>query len=215
MHPAVQRDRRSKGIKDIGPSLGMKKSSSLESLQTMVQEIVIQEDMKFGNVPPRSGPQTKVIRGRGCNESFRQAVDRSYEAPLSGLDSQMETRKYCTIIVFGINLNHYLFCYYKVAEEETESCISGAPSSGRNNMRMDLGDVEKPTKKKPGLFRGLGSMFRFGRHRKPTASMMKGQSGDWDGQDKGGHYGSNIDPVQVKHIPPVIHLIVPTIKCLK
>ncbi|XP_035709435.1 partitioning defective 3 homolog isoform X3 [Folsomia candida] len=177
MHPAVQRDRRSKGIKDIGPSLGMKKSSSLESLQTMVQEIVIQEDMKFGNVPPRSGPQTKVIRGRGCNESFRQAVDRSYEAPLSGLDSQMET----------------------LAEEETESCISGAPSSGRNNMRMDLGDVEKPTKKKPGLFRGLGSMFRFGRHRKPTASMMKGQSGDWDGQDKGGHYGSNIDPVQEQY----------------
>jgi len=80
--------------KDIGPTLGMKKSSSLESLQTMVQEIVVQEDMKSGYVPPRSGPQAvRVIRGRGCNESFRQAVDRSYEAPLDGLEHQMETRK--------------------------------------------------------------------------------------------------------------------------
>lgn len=37
----------------------------------------------------------RVIRGRGCNESFRAAVDRSYEAPLSDLRSriEMETRK--------------------------------------------------------------------------------------------------------------------------
>lgn len=25
----------------------------------------------------------RVVRGRGCNESFRAAVDRSYDAPLS------------------------------------------------------------------------------------------------------------------------------------
>ena len=30
---------------------------------------------------PRPG-NAKVVRGRGCNESFRAAVDRSYEAPL-------------------------------------------------------------------------------------------------------------------------------------
>lgn len=80
--------------KDIGPSLGMKKSSSLESLQTMVQEIQIQEDVKSGFVPGRAGPPSvRVVRGRGCNESFRQAVDRSYEAPLGELANQMETRK--------------------------------------------------------------------------------------------------------------------------
>jgi hypothetical protein len=95
-HPNAHRDRRTKSKKkDIGPSLGMKKSSSLESLQTMVQEIVIEEDMRSGYAPQRSGPQAvKVIRGRGCNESFRQAVDRSYEAPLSGLENQMETCKF-------------------------------------------------------------------------------------------------------------------------
>lgn len=78
--------------RDIGPSLGMKKSSSLESLQTMVQEIQIQEDVISGYGPARSA-QVRVVRGRGCNESFRQAVDRSYEAPLGELGAQMETCK--------------------------------------------------------------------------------------------------------------------------
>ena len=41
----------------------------------------------------------RVIRGRGCNESFRAAVDHSYEAPLSELHSRigMETRKFINI----------------------------------------------------------------------------------------------------------------------
>jgi hypothetical protein len=41
----------------------------------------------------------RVIRGRGCNESFRAAVDHSYEAPLSDLHSRigMETRKFINI----------------------------------------------------------------------------------------------------------------------
>lgn len=29
----------------------------------------------------RTQVPVKVIRGRGCNESFRAAVDRSYDAP--------------------------------------------------------------------------------------------------------------------------------------
>ena len=38
----------------------------------------------------------RVIRGRGCNESFRAAVDRSYDAPLSPeAQARMETRKNC------------------------------------------------------------------------------------------------------------------------
>ena len=60
----------------IGPTLGMKKSSSLESLQTMITEL------KMDNVRGASSrsKNSKVVRGRGCNESFRAAVDRSYEA---------------------------------------------------------------------------------------------------------------------------------------
>lgn len=206
LHPSTSHhDRRSRGNKkhdQIGPSLGMKKSSSLESLQTMVQEIVIQEDMKSGYVPSRSGPQTvKVVRGRGCNESFRQAVDRSYEAPLSGLENQMETCMWNSRSIICFTTIHDLYCfplYYPVvAEEETESGLSSPPASGRNRMELEAenDDKARSTKKKAGLFRGLGSMFRFGRHRKPHASGGKG--GDNEGQEKGGHYGSNIDPIQV------------------
>lgn len=61
----------------------------------MVQEIQIQEDVKSGFAPGRAGPPSvRVVRGRGCNESFRQAVDRSYEAPLGELANQMETCKF-------------------------------------------------------------------------------------------------------------------------
>ncbi|XP_053638965.1 partitioning defective 3 homolog isoform X27 [Cherax quadricarinatus] len=133
--------------------LGMKKSSSLESLQTMVQEMALEEEghrMGSGRVP----------RGRGCNESFRAAVDRSYDVPLNGLRSKMET----------------------LAEEESESSGSGF---GRGNSRQSSVNSaaedkhKKVGKKKPGLFKGLGSMFRFGKHRKSVDNTsglpMKGE----------------------------------------
>ncbi|KAK8742498.1 hypothetical protein OTU49_001918 [Cherax quadricarinatus] len=138
---------------DFGPGLGMKKSSSLESLQTMVQEMALEEEghrMGSGRVP----------RGRGCNESFRAAVDRSYDVPLNGLRSKMET----------------------LAEEESESSGSGF---GRGNSRQSSVNSaaedkhKKVGKKKPGLFKGLGSMFRFGKHRKSVDNTsglpMKGE----------------------------------------
>ena len=54
----------------VGPSLGLFKSSSLESLQTMVQE-----QQKQGLM----SPVVNNISSRGCNESFRAAVDKSFE----------------------------------------------------------------------------------------------------------------------------------------
>lgn len=56
----------------VGPSLGLFKSSSLESLQTMVQE-----QQKQGFIPP----VVNNISSRSCNESFRAAVDKSFEVP--------------------------------------------------------------------------------------------------------------------------------------
>lgn len=68
--------------KQLGPSLGMKKSSSLESLQTMVQEVQMTDGgTKRGNV--------RVVRGRGCDESFRAAVDK--DGPLSLHELRLET----------------------------------------------------------------------------------------------------------------------------
>ncbi|NXA41046.1 PAR3L protein, partial [Eudromia elegans] len=60
--------------KDFGPTLGLKKSSSLESLQTAVAEV-------RKNELPFHRPRPYVVRGRGCNESFRAAIDKSYDGP--------------------------------------------------------------------------------------------------------------------------------------
>lgn len=60
-------------VGDLGPSLGLKKSSSLESLQTMVQEIQMSEE-------PRGGPTTlRAPRGRGREESLRAAVSSDHD----------------------------------------------------------------------------------------------------------------------------------------
>lgn len=61
--------------RDVGPSLGLKKSSSLESLQTAVAEATLNGDVPFHR------PRPRIIRGRGCNESFRAAIDKSYDKP--------------------------------------------------------------------------------------------------------------------------------------
>lgn len=59
-------------VTDLGPSLGMKKSSSLESLQTMVQEIQMANE-------PRGPTSLKTPRGRGRDEALRAVVERPPE----------------------------------------------------------------------------------------------------------------------------------------
>lgn len=73
----------------MGPSLGLKKSSSLESLQTAVAEVTLNGDLPFHR------PRPRIIRGRGCNESFRAAIDKSYDRPaaMEEDDEGMETCK--------------------------------------------------------------------------------------------------------------------------
>lgn len=54
---------------ELGPSLGMKKSSSLESLQTMVQELQMQDEVRGPNA-------LRAPRGRGREEVLRAEVER-------------------------------------------------------------------------------------------------------------------------------------------
>lgn len=79
--------------RDVGPSLGLKKSSSLESLQTAVAEVTLNGDLPFHR------PRPRIIRGRGCNESFRAAIDKSYDrpAPPEEDDEGMETCKMSSV----------------------------------------------------------------------------------------------------------------------
>ncbi|XP_022248500.1 partitioning defective 3 homolog isoform X4 [Limulus polyphemus] len=142
----------------VGPSLGMKKSSSLESLQTMVQELQ-KEDKSQARGSRR--PTGRAARGRGCNESFRAAVDRSYEGPVT---ETMET-----------------------LDEETESSSSAGPgvhgrgsgiSSSRDTPSVSSDPAAEETVnghrktgkvgKKKGLLKGLGSVFKFGKNKKLT-----------------------------------------------
>ncbi|KAI8489891.1 Partitioning defective 3 [Branchiostoma belcheri] len=131
--------------RDIGPSLGMKKSSSLESLQTAIQELVSEEDHDA-----MARPRVKAVRGRACNESFRAAVDRSYEAPLPDVKARprMETLKESA----SESESHS-------GKEQTSSNRSSLV--GDNIVLAETSFRKSGKKKKEGLFKGLGSMFRI------------------------------------------------------
>ncbi|XP_026217952.1 par-3 family cell polarity regulator beta a [Anabas testudineus] len=62
----------------LGPTLGLWKSSSLESLQTAVLEAKRNHNQEQ---VPFHRPRQHVVRGRGCNQSFRNAIDKSYDGP--------------------------------------------------------------------------------------------------------------------------------------
>uniref|UniRef100_A0A8D2ZZG1 PDZ domain-containing protein n=1 Tax=Scophthalmus maximus TaxID=52904 RepID=A0A8D2ZZG1_SCOMX len=78
----------------LGPTLGLWKSSSLESLQTAVSEA--KQSHNQAQVPFHR-PRPHMVRGGGCNQSFRTAIDKSYDGPseddddLSGQSSGHET----------------------------------------------------------------------------------------------------------------------------
>lgn len=56
-------------VGDLGPSLGLKKSSSLESLQTIIQEIQLADE-------PRGPSALRTPRGRNRDEYVRAEVER-------------------------------------------------------------------------------------------------------------------------------------------
>ncbi|XP_022609742.1 partitioning defective 3 homolog [Seriola dumerili] len=158
---------------EVGPSLGLKKSSSLESLQTAVAEATLNSEMNANR------PRSRIVRSRGCNESFRAAIDKSYENP--GVTSAEEENSMETL------------------DEDTEgssrsgresmstsgdlivgSGLNGNPS--KDDRRKDWDKVGGKERKKPerdkeekdkdkikarkSMLKGLGDMFRFVKHRR-------------------------------------------------
>ncbi|CAL8284200.1 unnamed protein product [Gadus morhua 'NCC'] len=71
----------------VGPTLGLWKSSSLESLQTAVSEA---RHKRPQDGAPFHRPPPAVVRGRTCNQSFRLAIDKSYEGPSEDDDDLSE-----------------------------------------------------------------------------------------------------------------------------
>ncbi|XP_033956908.1 par-3 family cell polarity regulator beta a [Pseudochaenichthys georgianus] len=69
----------------LGPTLGLWKSSSLESLQTAVRE-----QSRSHAQQPFHRPPPHMVRGRAANQSFRFAIDKSYDGPSEDDDDGSE-----------------------------------------------------------------------------------------------------------------------------
>ncbi|XP_071590934.1 partitioning defective 3 homolog isoform X15 [Heliangelus exortis] len=180
--------------RDVGPSLGLKKSSSLESLQTAVAEVTLNGDIPFHR------PRPRIIRGRGCNESFRAAIDKSYDKPVADDDDEgMETLEEDTE-------------ESSRSGRESVSTSSDQPSHSlerQMNGSQDKGDRKKAGKEKKkdrdkekdkmkakkGMLKGLGDMFRI---QAKTREFRERQARERDYaeiQDFNRTFGCEVDPM--------------------
>ncbi|XP_077416028.1 par-3 family cell polarity regulator alpha, b isoform X2 [Vanacampus margaritifer] len=174
--------------RDVGPSLGLKKSSSLESLQTAVAEVTLNGDLPFHR------PRPRIIRGRGCNESFRAAIDKSYDRPAAAEeeDEGMETLEEDTEESSrsgrdSVSTVAELTPLSPAGERTTVTLVNGN-ATAKDDKKKDKsgkdkkkGDTHKEKDKdkgkaKKGMLKGLGDMFRFGKHRKDDRMDRKGSN---------------------------------------
>uniref|UniRef100_A0A8C4RU07 Partitioning defective 3 homolog n=1 Tax=Erpetoichthys calabaricus TaxID=27687 RepID=A0A8C4RU07_ERPCA len=178
------RSEKSKGspTRDVGPSLGLKKSSSLESLQTAVAEVTLNGDIPFHR------PRPRIIRGRGCNESFRAAIDKSYDKPAAEEEDEgMETLEEDTE-ESSRSGRESVSTASDVATFSGPSSIDKQMNGSRvkDDKRKEKDKTGKEKKKqerdkekdknktkKGGMLKGLGDMFRFGKYRKDERFVDK------------------------------------------
>ncbi|NXM08238.1 PAR3L protein, partial [Tyrannus savana] len=159
--------------KDFGPTLGLKKSSSLESLQTAVAEV-------RKNELPFHRPRPHVVRGRGCNESFRAAIDKSYDGPEDGEeDGFSDKSSHCGQEAQNVESA-------PLGNPETEDAESKAKKDKKNREKEKKKgkskikekkrkeENEDPEKKKK---KGFGVMLRFGK-KKEDRSGKADQKGN-------------------------------------
>ncbi|XP_029093109.1 partitioning defective 3 homolog isoform X19 [Monodon monoceros] len=149
--------------RDVGPSLGLKKSSSLESLQTAVAEVTLNGDIPFHR------PRPRIIRGRGCNESFRAAIDKSYDKPVVDDDDEgMETLEEDTeessrsgresVSTASDQPSHSLERQMNGNQERGEKTDRRKEKMGKEKKK-DRDKEKEKMKAKKGKLRGLGDMF--------------------------------------------------------
>ncbi|XP_072508096.1 partitioning defective 3 homolog isoform X19 [Notamacropus eugenii] len=165
--------------RDVGPSLGLKKSSSLESLQTAVAEVTLNGDIPFHR------PRPRIIRGRGCNESFRAAIDKSYDKPTADDDDEgMETLEEDTeessrsgresVSTASDQPSHSLERQMNGNQEKGDKADRKKEKTGKEKKK-DRDKEKDKMKVKKGMLKGLGDMFRFGKHRKDDKIEKSGK----------------------------------------
>ncbi|XP_040497653.1 partitioning defective 3 homolog B isoform X2 [Ursus maritimus] len=148
--------------KDFGPTLGLKKSSSLESLQTAVAEV-------RKNELPFHRPRPHMVRGRGCNESFRAAIDKSYDGPeeleADGLSDKSshsgQGALNCESAPQGnseLEDAEHKARKIKKPKEKEKKKEKGKLKVKEKKLKEENEDPERKIKKK-----GFGAMLRFGK----------------------------------------------------
>uniref|UniRef100_A0A7N8WST7 Par-3 family cell polarity regulator n=1 Tax=Mastacembelus armatus TaxID=205130 RepID=A0A7N8WST7_9TELE len=158
---------------EVGPLLGLKKSSSLESLQTAVSEATLKSEINV------NGPYSRIVRSRGCNESFRAAIDKSYEKvgvtmaeeanSMETLDedteessrSGRESMSTSGDLILGPGLNGI------ISKDDKQRDHNKVGGNDKKPEREDEKEkVKEKNKPRKGMLKGLGNMFRFGKHRR-------------------------------------------------
>ncbi|XP_075968718.1 partitioning defective 3 homolog [Anarhichas minor] len=156
----------------LGPSLGLTKSSSLESLQTAVAEATLNGDVNVKRA------RSRIARGRGCNESFRAAIDKSYEKPgvtaaeeensAETLDEDTEgsSRSGRESMSTSGDLNAGPGLNGNPSKDDRQGDRDKVAGKEKKKPERDKEREKDKSKAKKGVLKGLGEMFRFGKHRK-------------------------------------------------
>ncbi|KAM3585463.1 uncharacterized protein V6R79_018086 [Siganus canaliculatus] len=146
----------------LGPTLGLWKSSSLESLQSAVSEA--KQDRIQVQIPFHR-PRPHVVRGRGCNQSFRIAIDKSYDGPSEDDDDVSEQSSGHETPVSsssrqGLDVDDGKKKKKKGKKNEKKS-------KGKKKTDDSVDDLEKKNKKK-----GFG-LLRFGKKKDDKSKASK------------------------------------------
>ncbi|KAM5151971.1 partitioning defective 3 homolog B isoform 2-T2 [Mantella aurantiaca] len=160
--------------KDLGPRLGLKKSSSLESLQTAVAEV------KKNNLPFYR-PRPNMVRGRGCNESFRAAIDKSYDGPEAEEDGLSDVSSHSSRATPNSESapmenaeleNTDKARKDKKKKDKKKEKEKDKPKIKDKKKKEETDEQEKKAKKK-----GFGAMLRFGKKNKDDKGGKVDQKG--------------------------------------
>ncbi|XP_069589765.1 partitioning defective 3 homolog B isoform X3 [Ranitomeya imitator] len=157
--------------KELGPWLGLKKSSSLESLQTAVAEVK-------KNELPFYRPRPNMVRGRGCNESFRAAIDKSYDGPESEEDGLSDVSSHSdreTPYSEPTSLGYSEVDDAEKAKKDKKKDKKKEKDKSKvkdKKKKDESEEQEKKAKKK-----GFGAMLRFGKKNKDDKGGKMDQKG--------------------------------------
>ncbi|MGH0121959.1 UNVERIFIED_CONTAM: hypothetical protein FKN15_077440 [Acipenser sinensis] len=191
--------------RDVGPTLGLKKSSSLESLQTAVAT-VRKNDVPFHR------PRPHMVRGRGCNESFRTAIDKSYDGPpemeedgLSDVSSGRDTPASGSSRQGFRDTDEAKKDKKKKNKDKKKEKVKDKGKEKDKKRAEDAEEQEKKNKKK-----GFGAMLRFGKKKdekgKPDQKILNKQKSEMlseeelekmkEERESGQGAASNVDRIQ-------------------